>query len=465
MRRVVGWLGVISYVLLAVCYTDTQDAISSTQPEQLATWEALATSANSALNLTVTYHDDLNDILDSMLEVQDDMARDAREIEEGVQVAFSLLGLFEALGFVATAVAALIAVFGFQRLIGAQSEFAEARANLLEEFNKLSADLLTRYDSLVASQIEQFALQRKESDEIQHILKQAENERKEITERAILAQAYLPVGERRYKAQDYSGAISTYQTALQLDPRNPVIHYRLGYVFTQQGDIEHAQQHYETALELAEDFAPALAGLGYVFRRKGEKMESGIERKEALNIAEKYLLRAMELSPKLIDDDGESWWGLLGGLYRRHGQIDDAIYAYKQAIIVTPQSSYGWGNLALLYMKKNDIDNMLQSYISVEKLAEAESAADVHNYWAHTDLVVSRYALGKGEEAAEVLERAIQIAPLESPYMLDGLQGTLEDLLNILPDEKHPPINDAMKHIRDEQDKREKILAERQAET
>ena len=234
--------------------------------------------------------------------------------------------------------------------------------------------------------------------------------------------------------------------------------------FTQQGDIDQARQHYETAMSLADNFAPAMAGLGFVIRRQGEQMEEGVARKEAMNQAEQLLLKAMELSPKLVDDDGESWWGILGGLYRRRGQVDDAIYAYKQATIVTPQSSYGFGNLALLYMHKNQRDEMLETYAEVEKLAAAESAADVNNYWGHADLVVSRYALGKGELAAEVLERAIQLAPLESPYMLDGLRETLEDLTKVLEDEKIPPIEQAIQRIKDEHAKREILLEERRAE-
>jgi len=372
---------------------------------------------------------------------------------EAADLAFNLLGLFEAFSFIVTVVGVALSALGFQRLISAQNDLTKAR-------DEVQAQLKESRESFNKEVNEQ----RSQLTSLQESLEDDAEKRRVETENALLAQAYIPLGERQYKAQDYSGAISTYHQALSLDPKNPVIHYRLGYVYTQQGDLEKARHHYETAMEMAENFAPAMAGLGYVIRRQGEKMAEGVAKKETMNQSEKLLLRAMELSPKLVDDDGESWWGILGGLYRRRGQVDDAIYAYKQATIVTPQSSYGFGNLALLYMQKNLREEMLTTYAEVEKLAAAEAGADVNNYWGHADLVVSRYALGKADLAAEVLERAIQIAPLESPYMLDGLQGTLEDLTKVLKPEKIPAIQEAIQTIKDEQVRRDKVLAERRAE-
>lgn len=430
---------VMTFFVTVGIITHAQDGTPENQPEIESTLQAMVETADSAAERAE------NAAVAAEVAVE--------RADSAIDLAFNLLGLFEAFSFIVTVVGVALSALGFQRLISAQNDLTKARDEVQaqlkesrENFNK------------------EFTEQRNQLTSLQHSLEDDAEERRVTTERALLAQAYIPLGERQYKAQDYSGAISTYNQALSLDPNNPVIHYRLGYVYTQQGDLEKARHHYQTAMSLADNFAPAMAGLGYVIRRQGEKMEEGIAKKETMNEAEKLLLKAMELSPKLVDDDGESWWGILGGLYRRRGQVDDAIYAYKQATIVTPQSSYGFGNLALLYMQKNQREEMLATYAEVEKLAAAESAADVNNYWGHADLVVSRYALGKAELAAEVLDRAIQIAPLESPYMLDGLQGTLEDLSKVLKPEKLPAIKEAVKRIKEEQIKREELLEIRRAE-
>lgn len=377
----------------------------------------------------------------------------AGRADSAADLAFNLLGLFEAFSFIITVVGVALSALGFQRLLSAQSELIKAR----DEVNAQLDESRKKFD-------EEFTKQRLQLADLQTSLEEGAEKRRIITERALLAQAYIPLGERQYKAQDYTGAITTYQQALDLDPKNPVIHYRLGYVYTQKGDLDDAKKHYEQAMSLADNFAPAMAGLGFVYRRIAEKMPDNIDRKQLMNDAEELLLKAMNLSPKLVDDDGESWWGILGGLYRRRGQVDDAIYAYKQATIVTPQSSYGFGNLALLYMLKNMRNEMLETFGEVEKLASAESGADVNNYWGHADLVVSRYALGKFDEAQPVLDRTIQIAPLESPFMLEGLQGTLEDLSKVVEESKAPAILEAVDRIQKEREKRDKILADRRAQ-
>jgi len=436
MRRFMIWAGIISLIGLSVGLIQAQDATPEGQPDSAATLEAMVEEIDSSVERA-------EEAAATAVAVGELSQETLDRATTATDMAFNMLGLFEAFSVIITVVGAALGLFGFQRLISAQGELTTARDEVQEQLRKSREEFN-----------EEFTRQRSDLAELQEKLEIAAEQRGEITERALLAQAYIPLGERQYKAQDYSGAISTYKTALDLDENNPVIHYRLGYVYTQQGDLDQARYHYEAAMEKAENFAPAMAGLGYVIRRQGEKMEEGIKRKEVMNEAEELLLKAMELSPKLVDDDGESWWGILGGLYRRRGQIDDAIFAYKQATVVTPQSSYGWGNLALLYMKQDRRDDMLETYAEVEKLAAAEAAADVNNYWGHADLVVSRYALGKAEEAAEVLERAIQIAPLESPYMLDGLKGTLEDLTRVLHDEKVPAIEKAVQYL-------EKVQADR----
>jgi tetratricopeptide (TPR) repeat protein len=151
-----------------------------------------------------------------------------------------------------------------------------------------------------------------------------------------------------------------------------------------------------------------------------------------MNRAEQFLLRALRLSPKLVDDDGEAWWGSLGGLYRRRGQIDQAIYAYEQAAKVTPHSSYPFSNLALLYMQKRNRDEMLRTYKRVERLARGEVQAEVDNYWAYADLLTSRLALGKIDEAEDALISVFDIAPPDSSYGLESLADTLTRLIDAL---------------------------------
>jgi tetratricopeptide (TPR) repeat protein len=381
------------------------------------------------------------------------------EIEQGVGAAqnetsraFNLLGLFEAIGFFVTVGAGLGGLFGVFQLFSARQDLQQVRKDLLDEAQQLRAS---------------FAEEINRREQELRLLENNLMERAKVqaidTSHALLANAMLPLGERQYRAGDYVGALNTYMRALELDRHNPVVHQRIGYVYTQKGDLEQAKQHYESAIEREKNFAPALAGLGFVNRRLGEtidkflvnndhlsateRIEKQVERDQLFNKAEGLLLQALALSPRLVDDDGESWWGVLGGLYKRRGQLDQALEAYKQVTEVTPESSYGYGNLAMLYMKKGEYDLMLKTYERVERIAATEALAETGNFWGYSDLTTARFAIGKVFEANESLPMAITLAPMDSPYMLKGLQDTLCDLMAVVPPDRRPPIESAIQEI------------------
>jgi tetratricopeptide (TPR) repeat protein len=354
----------------------------------------------------------------------------------------------------------VLTAFGLTRFTTARNELTETR-KLVEEELKAYRE---RFEQEIAAR-------KTELNALRDELQAASRSDRESTSKALLASALIPLAERQYRASDYSGALSTYNRALQLDPDNPVVNQRLAYVYTHSGELEKACSHYEHAIEREPNFAPALAGLGFVFRRLGERVEKEmngfsktsenyrsmqVERDLLLNRAEDLLLQALRLSPRLVDDDGESWWGVLGGLYKRRGQIDQAIDAYQYATQVTPQSSYGFGNLALLYMKQHRRDEMIRTYQRVEQIASKEADAEQGNFWGYADLITSSFAVGKIEQARAALPIAISIAPIDSPYMLEGLVETLRELSSVLENDHNAPIHEAVRLL-------EKEMAQRAA--
>jgi len=357
---------------------------------------------------------DLQAQLDQAQALLDEITERGQDSDRALDIAFNLLGIFEAIGFLVTVGGGLLAAFGVLRLFSAQAELQKARERFEEEIETKERELdemKEEFESTIAT-----------NASLQH---------RELSQ-ATLALSLLPLGERQYRAQDFQGAMDTYKRALELDDQNPVTHLRLGYVSTQSGLLDEARFHLTRALEIEPGFAPALAALGYVFRRIAEKMEAGVEREEMLNQAEGRLLEALRRSPKLVDDDGESWWGSLGGLYRRRNQIEEAIRAYERAAEVTPHSSYPFSNLALLYMQTSNRDQMLITYRRVERLARGETQAEVDNYWAHADLLTAQLALGKVSQAEEALQSVLDVAPIDSPYVLELLADTLERLIQAL---------------------------------
>jgi tetratricopeptide (TPR) repeat protein len=382
--------------------------------------------------------------------------------EDTVDLATNLLSLFEALSLAVTIGGVVLVSLGLGRFNDARNELIEARQEVKQEIDEYRQN----FNAEIKAREDELNLLREE-------LEASANHDRQATTQALLANALLPLGERQYKASDYEGAIATYQRALELHPDNPVVNQRLGYVYTQMGNLDEAKRHYEKALDVEPNFAPVLAGLGLVTRRfaerldkvvddpalfEGERVQKHLERNQLLTEAESYLQRALQISPRLVDDDGESWWGVLGGLYKRRSLIKDAIAAYHEATVVTPQSSYGYGNLAQLYMKQGDIQKMLATFERVEQIASKEADATGGNFWGYADLAVSSYAIGKHEQAARVLPIAMQIAPLDSPFMLEGLVETLREIVEMVPEDRRPPIREAITYLAEEMARRAEQL-------
>jgi tetratricopeptide (TPR) repeat protein len=336
--------------------------------------------------------------------------------ENAVDVAANFLGLFEAIGFLVTVGGGLAAVFGITRLFRAERALRETRDEVQAEL----ARTLAEFRAAGTAQSEQLRL--------------LEADLQRARERASRALSFLLLGERQFRAGDNSGAIRTYALALELDPHNPLIHYRLGYVYGHSSQFEQARHHLEAALRIDADFAPALAMLGWMERRIGDREQPSLERDRLMNEAERLLLRALSIAPNLVDENGESWWGSLGGLYKREGNTAKAIAAYERASEVTPQSSYPFSNLALLYMKTGDVTSLTRSYQRVEKLARAETTAEVDNYWGFNDLLTARLALGRDAEARETLEAVLDTVPRggDGIYPLEALADTLRTLAGVL---------------------------------
>ncbi len=105
---------------------------------------------------------------------------------------------------------------------------AERRKEVRQRFDAELKEARQRFDDEVASQKREVeSLRQQLADNADRQLKEAE--------RATLAQSLLPFGEHQYHAQDFKGATDTFRRALAFDNRNPIIYYRLGYVYVQSG--------------------------------------------------------------------------------------------------------------------------------------------------------------------------------------------------------------------------------------
>jgi tetratricopeptide (TPR) repeat protein len=237
----------------------------------------------------------------------------------------------------------------------------------------------------------------------------------------------LVLAEQQVRAHNVDTAIRTLQTAHEMAPNNQATNYLLGYLYSTRKQFDLAIERLEHALRLEPDFTPAIAALGLALRRKGDSLGAPDQRSERAELwaqAESKLLEALRKDKRLTDAEGESYFGTLGGLYRRQGRYDDALYAYEQAQQVTPDSSYPIINLATLYKHQGQDDQAAHYYRRVLKTAELQLDDDPRNAWSRADYAQAKLVLGEEHEALHNLQALLETKPergvLETVY--DGLR-------------------------------------------
>ncbi len=349
----------------------------------------------------------------------------------------------------ALALALLAAVwFGWraQRQLSAQAARLKRLEQALQTVETQTAAALQRLDGALADDAQARQQAASRFDQALANIETSLEQQRLAAAQAALALTLLPQAERQYRAKDLDSALDTYQRALTLNEANPLVHYRIGYIYAQRGQLDRADKHLERALALAPDFSPAVAARGYVCRRRADAARPGAEQEKLRFLAEEKLRAALRQSPRLLDEDGESWWAALGGLYRSAGSARRALRAYQEAAAVTPYSAYPLGNLALLRGSAGDTAAMLDTLRDVERLARAEIQAAPDDYWPYADLLLARLGLGKIQEAEETLKTALRLLPPAVPHAAAGLEKALTTLAELLPDSA-ATIADVIAHL------------------
>jgi tetratricopeptide (TPR) repeat protein len=216
----------------------------------------------------------------------------------------------------------------------------------------------------------------------------------------------LVLAEQQVRARNIDTALDMLHSAHALDPDNHAANYLLGYLYTARREYDRAIELLEHALKQEAGFTPAIAALGLALRRKGDTLDAPgqqAERDRLWAAAESKLIEALHKDPRLTDADGESYYGTLGGLYRRQKRYHAAIDAYEQAHRVTPNSSYPIVNLAALYHHQGNYERARHYFQRVIDAAVLQLDDDPRDQWTRADYAQALLAVGETEAALDQL--------------------------------------------------------------
>lgn len=247
------------------------------------------------------------------------------------------------------------------------------------------------------------------------------------------------LAEQQVRAHNFDSAIDTLEHAYNTDPNDHATNYLLGYLYTRK-DVNQAIRYLERALELESNFTPGIAALGLTLRRKGDKItdpDRFDERDRLWAQAESKLREALNRDPRLTDADGQSYYGSLGGLYRRQKHYYAAIDAYERAHKVTPASSYPLINLASIHKYLGNDEDAIYYFREVAEGAELTLDDNPRDLWTRCDYAQALMVLGQRAEAMKQVNILLEQEP--NPGILETVLDGLRFLANVPTPIPHLP--------------------------
>lgn len=171
------------------------------------------------------------------------------------------------------------------------------------------------------------------------------------------AEADMLAGEALDAMRDHPGAIKEFRAAVKADPREPDVHFGLGYLLWTQNQFQQAAQQFQLEVDNAPHDAQALAYLA----------DSNV-RLNRPQIARPILEKALRLDPRQ-----ELPYLDLGILDAAAGRKEDALQQFKEAARLRPNDVQVHWRLARLYQS---MGNREEAKVEFAKTKNLNKAAD-----------------------------------------------------------------------------------------
>ncbi len=146
--------------------------------------------------------------------------------------------------------------------------------------------------------------------------------------------------------QKFSASISSYQSAIKLQPKTPDLYFNLGIALSNTNQFNEAVDAYRQATALKPEFFEAHGNLGTVLQRLG-----------LLDEAISSYQQGLKINPQ----DARGHFNL-GTALRDKGTLGKAVTSYKQAISLFPNYTDAYNNLGETLRDNGDMDDAVKNY-------------------------------------------------------------------------------------------------------
>ncbi len=249
-------------------------------------------------------------------------------------------------------------------------------------------------------------------------------------------QHYLELGNKKYDSEEYDTAISNYNRAVEINPKNPAAYYLRGLAHYKKGEKQQAIIDISESIQLSGGFKRAYINRGVILNEVGRFNDALNDYESALSLKpgdlEIRTLRAYTLFKKgdykaadreytdlILEDPDNSklYRGRADARYQIHS-YGGAISDYSKALEISPNDRYILNNLAWLYATSYD-DKYRDGRLAI-KLAKRSLALNPSDTGYDT-YAAALAEIGEFTEAISIIEGVLEKGN-KNPILLERLE-------------------------------------------
>ena len=201
---------------------------------------------------------------------------------------------------------------------------------------------------------------------------------------AMTADEYENLGDNYLRQNNINMAFVQYSKAVKMNPQSVNLKYKIGKLFLKKGLPHEAVKEFNSVIEQDPDFALAYEGLGQALFQVND-----------FTASEHALLKSIELDERLW-----SAHNLLGIIYDRNLNFDEAISRYQAAIALNDRNGSLYNNLGMSYFYKGELDKAVPAFGNALALSDPEDQKKIYNNVGMTLVKLKRY-----DQAFEAFKR------------------------------------------------------------
>jgi tetratricopeptide (TPR) repeat protein len=217
------------------------------------------------------------------------------------------------------------------------------------------------------------------------------------------ARSYVNLGDAAFVKSDFDKAISDYNEAIRLNPKNATAYLPRGIAYVMKMDLDMAIADFSESIRLNSENATTYFERGSIYDAKGEYDNAIKDFNEALQIDPKNIKALLKR----------------GSAYSKEKELDKAINDYNQVLQLDSTNARAYSSRGVAYRKQGEFDKAFKDFNDGIRLNPKDGM--VFNNVAWFRATCANDSFRNGAEAVELATKACELTQWKSWFCIATL--------------------------------------------